>query len=407
MATIEQRESGWWQAKVRRKGYPQQSKTFEKKADADAWARSVENEIDRGIFVSRAEAERTTFKSASERYEREVLPQKRGAEQDSYRLRVLVETFGAYSLAAITSAQVAAFRDERLKYLSPQSVVHDLNLLSRVFRAATMDWGIALPAGIPTAAVRKPSVNNERSRRLVEGEEVRLIAAIEDPGPSPGSRRNVWIKPLVQLAIQTAARQSELLSLDWKDVHLAPNERFIRVRGAGGRETKNNDPHRDVPLSSAAVAVFSGLMQRTEDGSVIKIARGRVFPTTAAAVKKSWERAVARARDRYERETLLTGLLAAGMSEEEAKAEIRKVKPLGGPKSTRAPLKQTVRLLESLGHDPILTDLHFHDLRHEGTSRLAEKLQMHELMKVTGHKGTRMLARYYHPRAEDLAKKLS
>ncbi|PKO34844.1 MAG: hypothetical protein CVU34_04940 [Betaproteobacteria bacterium HGW-Betaproteobacteria-7] len=29
--------------------------------------------------------------------------------------------------------------------------------------------------------------------------------------------------------------------------------------------------------------------------------------------------------------------------------------------------------------------------------RLAEKLLMHELMKVTGHKDTRMLARYYHP----------
>jgi integrase len=53
-----------------------------------------------------------------------------------------------------------------------------------------------------------------------------------------------------------------------------------------------------------------------------------------------------------------------------------------------------------------MEDLTFHDLRHEATSRLAEKLQMHELMKVTGHAGSRMLARYYHPRAEDLAKKL-
>jgi len=50
--------------------------------------------------------------------------------------------------------------------------------------------------------------------------------------------------------------------------------------------------------------------------------------------------------------------------------------------------------------------LTFHDLRHEATSRLAEKLALHELMKVTGHKDTKMLARYYHPRAEDLAKKL-
>ena len=48
----------------------------------------------------------------------------------------------------------------------------------------------------------------------------------------------------------------------------------------------------------------------------------------------------------------------------------------------------------------------FHDLRHEATSRLDERLQAHELAKVTGHRDMRMLLRYYHPRAEDLAKKL-
>lgn len=53
-----------------------------------------------------------------------------------------------------------------------------------------------------------------------------------------------------------------------------------------------------------------------------------------------------------------------------------------------------------------IADFRFHDLRHEATSRLAEKLQMHELGKVTGHKSPRMLMRYYHPRAEDLARKL-
>ena len=53
-----------------------------------------------------------------------------------------------------------------------------------------------------------------------------------------------------------------------------------------------------------------------------------------------------------------------------------------------------------------INDFRFHDLRHEATSRMAEKLQMHELGKVTGHKSPRMLMRYYHPRAEDLARKL-
>lgn len=53
-----------------------------------------------------------------------------------------------------------------------------------------------------------------------------------------------------------------------------------------------------------------------------------------------------------------------------------------------------------------IEDLRFHDLRHEACSRLADKFHMHELMKITGHKSASMLARYYHPRAEDLAKRL-
>lgn len=47
-----------------------------------------------------------------------------------------------------------------------------------------------------------------------------------------------------------------------------------------------------------------------------------------------------------------------------------------------------------------------HDLRHEVTSRLADKLQAHELAKATGHRDMRMVLRYYHPRTSDLAKKL-
>lgn len=60
----------------------------------------------------------------------------------------------------------------------------------------------------------------------------------------------------------------------------------------------------------------------------------------------------------------------------------------------------------SLCDESFLKDLRFHDLRHEATSRLAEIFPMHELTKITGHKDPRMLMRYYHPKAEDLALKL-
>ncbi len=54
-----------------------------------------------------------------------------------------------------------------------------------------------------------------------------------------------------------------------------------------------------------------------------------------------------------------------------------------------------------------LQDLRFHDLRHEAASRLFERgLDSMEVATVTGHKGLRMLKRYMHLRAQDLARKL-
>jgi hypothetical protein len=52
MATITKRGDLQWQAKIRRKGYPPQSKTFDTRADAEKWARAIEREMDRGRFVS-------------------------------------------------------------------------------------------------------------------------------------------------------------------------------------------------------------------------------------------------------------------------------------------------------------------------------------------------------------------
>ena len=55
-----------------------------------------------------------------------------------------------------------------------------------------------------------------------------------------------------------------------------------------------------------------------------------------------------------------------------------------------------------------LVDLHFHDLRHESTTRLARKLpNIIELARVTGHRDVNMLRRYYNITAEELALKLA
>ncbi len=60
MASFRKRSNGW-QARIRRKGYPDLTKTFSTRSEANAWARQVESDIDKGSFVSRVEAENTTL----------------------------------------------------------------------------------------------------------------------------------------------------------------------------------------------------------------------------------------------------------------------------------------------------------------------------------------------------------
>lgn len=53
-------------------------------------------------------------------------------------------------------------------------------------------------------------------------------------------------------------------------------------------------------------------------------------------------------------------------------------------------------------------DLHFHDLRHEATSRLFERTNLsgEAIMKITGHRSHAMVMRYLSLRASELAASL-
>ena len=68
---------------------------------------------------------------------------------------------------------------------------------------------------------------------------------------------------------------------------------------------------------------------------------------------------------------------------------------------------QVIRTFRQASTQAGISNLHFHDLRHEAVSRICERLPMHEAMRVSGHKTPAMLMRYYHPKAEDLARKLA
>lgn len=277
MATIRKRGELQWQAIIKRRGHPLVSKTWNTRKEAEAWARLVESEIDRGVFVSRGEVERTTLHDLIERYRVEVLPSKRG-KHFGPALKVLDEQLGKYSLAALSPKLVAEFRDRRTKAgLSASTVRKEINLLSKLIDLGGKEWGLPLPAN-PCAMVSRPPPGGARDRRLEDDELERIIAASEP-----------HVALLVRFAIETAGRLGELLALRWQDVDTT--KRVALVRGIDGRGTKNDDAFRAVPLSSEAVSVLDELkkLPRGIDGRVF------YWWKASDSFNKTWRRVCVRA----------------------------------------------------------------------------------------------------------------
>ncbi|CAE6773121.1 integrase [Paraburkholderia nemoris] len=376
MPTIRKRGQHQWEAQVRRRGYPAQSKTFTTKAEAEAWAGMIESEMSRGVWVSRSEAEATTLYEALKRYEEEVSLSKKGAAQESSVLKnCKAIDLAKRPLATIRSADIAKLRDEWLKNYKPATVLRRLAVLSHVFNIARKEWGMESLSN-PVELVRKPQPNNARTRRIAASNAPVGTPVGDEPESERGAQNgelervvkassSTLLPPIIWLAVETAMRRGEIVSLLW--VHVDLNRCVVHLPS-----TKNGDA-RDVPLSSRAVAVLQALKDAREDANDAANEDDeddvdRVFKIRSDAVTRAFERAVARARKIYVDD-----------------CKTAKLKPDG----------------------KFLTDLRFHDLRHEATSRLASIFPMHELTKITGHKDPRMLMRYYHPRAEDLAKRLT
>ena len=172
-------------------------------------------------------------------------------------------------------ADVSAYRDDRLKSVSASTVNRELNFLGHVFTTAAREWGYESVAN-PVALTRRPRPAPARDRRLRPGEWPILYRSLRQA-------RNPWLRPLVRLLLETAARRGELLSVQWGDVDLG--RRLMSIR-----QTKTGKP-RTVPLSTRAVRALR-VWQKMSGAPKNS---GPVFPVTPNAVKLSWERARERA----------------------------------------------------------------------------------------------------------------
>ena len=347
MASIRQLPSGLWHARVRRQGQPGQTKSFHLRIDAEAWARRVESEQERGLWRDTSDSDRTLDDLLDE-YARERLPAMLSVATP-YILARWREDFGSRRISTMTPRDMAAWRDERLKTVASSTVAREMSFLRGVFSWAIKRklYNIASPlAGVPA-----PPPPQARARRLSSDETARLREALTDAAhPSQGAKRsgnyrtgarNALLAPLLDFARETGMRRGEICAMLWPWIDLGAAVPTVSIPA----EATKTRRARVVPLTSVAEAILRTLPRPAADEM-----DQRVFPVSAGAVTQG----IRRARKR------------AG-----------------------------------------LADVRLHDMRHEAVSRFIElNMSVPDAMAIAGHSDPRSSARYTHLDPQRLGAKL-
>ena len=339
MATIEKRTTTTgkmvYRVKIRLRGHPQETATFENVTKARLWVQQTESAIRDGRYFKTSKARKHTLAELIDRYKRDILPNKsrssehaknQGAQLDWWKGQI-----GSYTLANVTPTLIAETRDKLANVeirkdikRSPSTIVRYMAALSHAFTIAIREWGWVDDS--PMRKVTKPKEPRGRVRFLSDDERKALLAACKVSDSK-------YLYPVVVLALSTGMRQSEILELTWDAVDLHRSCIILQ-------KTKNNE-RRNVPLTGHAHEIVKSLHD---------------------AIPKD------------------TKLLFPGIN----------VKERQKPFDLRKPWLNVVKAAN-------LSDFRFHDLRHSAASYLAMNgASLAEIAEVLGHKTLQMVKRYAH-----------
>lgn len=269
-----------YRAQIRRKGFPPVAATFERKTDADRWAREREADMSRRRYFPQHQAERRTL---ADLVERQLETIKVDRPHYYERQRALLgwwrEKLGAYTLATLTPDLIGRHRDQlqSKEGMSPATVNRYLSALSKAFTNAVTEWHW-LPDN-PMRRVSKKPEPRGRVRYLSDEERKTLLNACRDSEYRP-------LYLIVLFALTTGMRRGELFGMRWEDIDL---ERRVAVL----QNTKNGD-RRSVPI----VPEVAQLLR--EHGRVRKLGNDQIFASDGSAevwlFDKAWYNALSTAR---------------------------------------------------------------------------------------------------------------
>jgi len=223
-----------YQARVRVKGQSL-SQNFHTKRDAQAWAKQIEVDLQKG-FVARSN---DSLSDLIDRY----IEEKNPTPNQKTMFEWYRNHMGKRKLRDLRKADFVTARDalkkERNKRtgqpFAPATVNRYSMNMSGVLTVAVEEW--FLLENNP-ARIKQLPENNTRDRILTDDEQERLITACEEV-------EEVALLPFVLMVLGSGARAGELLNLRWNDVDLQRGSAILR-------DTKNGDT-RTIPVMGYAL----------------------------------------------------------------------------------------------------------------------------------------------------------
>lgn len=283
MATIQKRKKSW-RVQVRRKGKTVTA-TFDTKVEAEAWAIITESKIIEGVAPEAIAngpvvTKGVTAADAFKRYAAEVSPNKRGGRWEQIRLQMLIRRYPVFQrpITSITGPDIADWRDTRLVKVSASTVNRELCLISTVFTQAVKEWRLGLTVN-PCSQVMKPRKPRPRTQRVSLAERKQIIGQLGWDGTSEPENSPQWVAFAFYIALETAMRKGEILSLRWADIDFDERRAHLDM-------TKNGD-ERDVPLSKTATALLRIVTDRKPASPVVPVQTGHFDKLFREAKRKA------------------------------------------------------------------------------------------------------------------------
>ena len=201
-----------------------------------------EGEVAQGRFNLEKVRKPHPISELLERYHKHAASCKASHSREKYVLEGFKKYFSGRYLSDVTIWAVEKWKRERAQQVAKTMVNRELTIVKHVFKMG-VTWG--LMTGNPAASVAPFRTQEGCIRYLSEAEIPALLDACRKQATSP------WLYPVVVLALNTGARQGELLDLRYQD--LDP-ERGLIYFG----KTKNGKL-KTLPMNSSVRQVVEGL----------------------------------------------------------------------------------------------------------------------------------------------------